>query len=79
MRPLLNVAVFGLVPIPCVGITSGGDRAGLCPPHARQIVAARGAGDRIGKRMASRAELAEIYLQLRQVEAEQALGPLTAA
>lgn len=78
MRPLLNVAVFGLVPVPCAGVTFGGDRADLRPSDAWQIAGAQRVGGRISKRMASSAELAEIYLQLRLVEAERRLRPLTA-
>jgi len=64
MRPLVNVASFGLVPVPSM-------LPAWSEHHRRSLAAGAHAihGNREGERVATPAELAELELQLRQAQA----------
>jgi hypothetical protein len=71
MRPLLNAAVFGLVPVPCVRATfAGNGRSDDRFLRARKFIEpqlVRGRNN-IRKRLATKDELAQLRGELSQIE-----------
>ena len=71
MRALHSAAVFGLVPVPCVGaFATTSNRRGTLSWWTRTTVAAQFEHPRndIRERLATRDELAEIGIELNQIE-----------